>query len=129
MAFLRSRTTLWIGALALATSCGGDDGGPSDDTPREPRVHAATVDDGSFFPRELTIVRGDSVTWTWADNDDHSVTSGTSPDPIEDPRMFDSGLRSSGSFGYRFTQAGSFTYFCREHWDMGMNGRVNVEMP
>jgi plastocyanin len=61
-------------------------------------------------------------------NDDHSVTSGTDPDdPSEEPRLFDSGIQDSGSFGRRFAQAGTFTYFCREHWDMGMTGRVTAQ--
>jgi len=132
MASRWSPKTPWAGALALtlATSFGGGDGTPSDDDgPRAPVTHAVTIDDGFFYPEDITIVSGDSVLWTWAVNDDHSVTSGTTPDPSEDPRLFDSGIRSSGNFGYRFAQMGSFTYFCREHWDMGMNGRVTVEQP
>ena len=134
MASRWSRTTPWLGALgalAMATSCGGGEGGPSssNDGPRVPVLHGVTVDDGFFYPNELTIARGDSVLWTWHQNDDHSVTAGTSPNPSEDPRLFDSGIKSSGSFGYRFAQAGSFSYFCREHWDMGMTGRVTVEQP
>lgn len=118
-----------LGAIAPVASCGGGDGGPSDSGggPQGPRVHAATVDDGFFYPEVLTIDAGDSVLWTWRQNDDHSVTSGTSPDPGQDPRMFDSGIKSSGSFGFRFTQAGSFSNFCREHWDMGMTGTVTVQ--
>ena len=125
------RSIPWLGALAMATNCGGGDGGPSSGNggPRAPVLHGVTVDDGFFYPRELTIVSGDSVLWTWHLNDDHSVTAGTSPDPSEEPRLFDSGIKSSGSFGHRFTQAGSFSYFCREHGDMGMTGRVTVEQP
>ena len=129
--------TSWVGALVVAlalalASCGGGDGGGPDDGggPREPVTHAVTIDDGFYYPREITIVRGDSVLWTWAVNDDHSVTSGTDPnDPSEEPRLFDSGIMNSGNYGHRFTQAGSFTYFCREHWDMDMNGAVTVELP
>ncbi|MCI0451187.1 MAG: plastocyanin/azurin family copper-binding protein [Candidatus Latescibacteria bacterium] len=83
--------------------------------------------DGSFFPRTITIAPGDSVLWTWSVNDDHSVTSGTTPDPSEDPRAFDSGIQNSGNFGHRFTQLGAYTYSCREHWDMGMTGTVTVQ--
>ncbi len=117
--------------VALATACGGGDGGgPSDDgTPRVPVVHAVTVDDGTYYPKEITIVRGDSVAWTWRLNDDHSVTSGTSPDPSEDPRLFDSGVQGGGTFGFRFTQTGTFSYFCRKHWNMGMTGQVTVQAP
>ncbi len=128
----RSRATVWLGALgALAlTNCGGGDSSPVDDgQPRVPVVHAVSINDGSYYPKDLTIVRGDSVLWTWAVNDDHSVTSGTTPDPSEDPRLFDSTVRSSGSFGHRFGQTGTFSYFCRKHWDMGMTGTVTVEAP
>jgi plastocyanin len=118
-----------LAALASATSCGGGDAGTGGDGPRAPRNHAVTVDDGFFYPPEITISDGDSVTWTWRTNDDHSVTAGTSPDPSEDPRAFDSGVRSSGPFGHRFSLTGTTTYFCREHWDMGMTGRVIVENP
>lgn len=121
----------WAAALALV-SCGGDSGGPDDDGggPRVPVTHAVTIDDGFYYPRDITIVRGDSVLWTWAVNDDHSVTSGTDPDNLsEEPRLFDSGIQNSGNYGHRFSQTGSFTYFCREHWDMDMNGRVTVDLP
>ncbi len=128
---MAARTTNWVctlAALALGCGSGGDGAGPSGEEPREPQNHAVTIDDGFFYPEEISIVDGDSVTWTWRfDNDDHSVTAGTSPDPSENPRLFDSGIRRSGNFGYRFTQSGSVSYFCREHWDMGMSGRVIVE--
>lgn len=115
--------------MVLVMACGDDDPSSSDDGTREPRNHAVTVDDGDFFPPEITIAPGDSITWTWRLNDDHSVTSGVSPDDGQSPRMFDSGIQDSGSFGFRFAALGSFTYFCREHWDMGMTGRVIVEQP
>jgi plastocyanin len=118
-----------LGALVLSIACGDDGPSSSDDDTREPRNYAVTVDDGDFFPNEITIAPGDSITWTWRLNDDHSVTSGTSPGDGQDPRMFDSGIQDSGNFGFRFPSQGSFTYFCREHWDMGMTGRVNVETP
>ncbi len=126
------RTTRWasaLGVLATAIACGGGDGGGpgGSTTPREPQNHAVTIDNDFFYPEVITIVAGDSITWTWRFNDNHSVTSGTTPDPSEDPRLFDSGTRSSGNFGVRFPQIGTFTYFCREHWDMGMTGTVTVQ--
>ena len=127
----RSRSWLALAALAVTTSCGGGGGGgPVDDgKPRVPVTHAISINDGFYYPKEITIVRGDSVLWSWAVTDVHSVTSGTTPDPSEDPRLFDSGVRNSGSFGHRFGQAGTFSFFCRKHWDMGMTGTVTVESP
>lgn len=121
--------TLVLAALLLATGCGGDGGSPSQNDGGTPVHHAVSVNDGNYYPRNITIAQGDSVTWTWSVNDDHSVTSGTTPDPSEDPRAFDSGVRAFGSFGHRFAQQGSFTYFCRKHWDMGMTGQVTVGTP
>jgi plastocyanin len=92
-------------------------------------VHAVSVNDGFYYPRDITITLGDSVLWTWADNHDHSVTEGTTPDPIEEPRLFDSGIQSSGTFGHRFSVTGSYSYFCREHGDMGMTGRITIAQP
>lgn len=118
-----------LGAMVFM-ACGGDDPSSSDDGGAPgPRNHAVTVDDGDFYPPEITIAPGDSITWTWRLNNDHSVTSGTSPGDGQDPRTFDSGIRNAGNFGFRFRASGSFTYFCREHWNMGMTGRVIVEQP
>lgn len=113
-------------ALALAVvSCGDDSTAPEEG----PFTGTIQVLDNRFSPRDVTIAVGDSITWSWNNSSgSHSVTQGTTPDPSEDPsRLFDSGIKSSGTFGYRFTAAGTVPYFCRPHFSAGMKGTVTVE--
>ncbi len=111
-------------AAGLVTACGSDSTGPGE--PPGPFNGTITVQNTSFSPSSVTIAVGDSVTWRWAGGS-HSVTQGTTPDPSQDPsRLFDSGVKSSGTFGYRFTSAGTFPYFCRPHFASGMKGTVKV---
>lgn len=80
----------------------------------------------SFFPNDLTIPAGTTVTWVNQDAVVHTVTSGTSNDSIGEPDgLFDSGLFGAGeSFEYTFTERGTYTYFCTPHpW---MQGTITV---
>jgi plastocyanin len=109
--------------LGVITACGSDSAGPGDEQPFNGTI---TVQNTSFSPAAVTIAVGDSVTWRWAGGS-HSVTQGTTPDASQDPsRLFDSGVKSSGTFGYRFTSAGTVPYFCRPHFASGMKGTVTV---
>jgi len=111
-------------ALGLATACGSDSTGPGGEP--VPFNGTITVQNTSFSPASVTVAVGDSVTWRWAGGS-HSVTQGTTPDASQDPtRLFDSGVKSSGTFGYRFSSAGSVPYFCRPHFASGMKGTVTV---
>lgn len=111
--------------LALAASCGDDATAPEENAPFTGTVR---VLDNRFSPRDVTIAVGDSVTWSWEGAGSHSVTQGTTDDPSEDPgRLFDSGIQSSGTFGFRFTSAGTVPYFCRPHLSAGMTGTVTVQ--
>ena len=110
-------------ALGLVAACGDDSAGPGDEVPFNKII---TVQNTSFSPASATIVVGDSITWRWAGGS-HSVTQGTTPDASQDPtRLFDSGVKSSGTFGYRFTSAGTVPYFCRPHFASGMKGTIKV---
>ncbi len=126
-------TTLGI-ALALCTlpflsACGDDDDpyGNDGDGTFNGTIH---IVDNGFSPRNVTISVGDSVTWRWDGGNPHSVTEGTTLDPSDEPRLFDNPMnssKSSGTFGYRFVDAGTVNYFCRVHLAMGMTGTVTVE--
>ena len=110
--------------LAVA-SCGSNDPAAPVDGPFTGTIH---ILDNRFSPASVTIAVGDSVTWRWEGNNSHSVTQGTTPNASEDPtRLFDSPIKSSGTFGYRFTSAGTVPYFCRPHFASGMKGTVKVE--
>ena len=82
----------------------------------------------SFNPATLTIVPGETVTWTWAAGG-HSTTS----DATSGPEVWDSGVQSLGfSFSHVFTTPGTFPYYCKAHSFPGgtfMNGVVQVVVP
>ncbi|HSN94592.1 MAG TPA: cupredoxin family copper-binding protein [Anaerolineaceae bacterium] len=64
--------------------------------------------DFSFSPKDVTIKKGTTVTWTNKDSVIHTATSDTG--------LFDSGNLSQGqSFSYTFTTAGTFPYVCTPH--------------
>ena len=81
---------------------------------------AVSVRDSFFDPRNVTINVNDQVTWTWAGVQGHSSTGpGTPP-------LWNS-YRSSGTFSFVFTTAGSFNYYCYVIDHIGMNGSVTVQ--
>lgn len=109
--------------LLCLASCGDDNSTePTDDGPFTGTIR---VLDTRFSPAAVTIAAGDSVTWRWEGSMGHSVEEGTSltnPTPL-----FDSGVKTSGTFGYRFTAAGTYPYFCRPHFAVGMKGTITVQ--
>lgn len=75
-----------------------------------------------FTPNTVSIVVGDTVTWTWAGNN-HSATSGPPGTPSG---VFDSGIKNSGAiYSFTFTSAGAYSYYCRVHGAM-MTGTITV---
>ena len=89
-----------------------------------PHAFAATtnvsVQDNKFVPPSVTINVGDTVHWTWAGANPHTVTATDS--------SFDSGAsKTSGTFDHTFNTAGTFTYFCQVHGAAVMSGTVVVQ--
>ncbi len=97
---------------------------------------------GSIFVDEVShgnatrIRLGDTVNWVWNGSVRHGVTSGTCSGGggyYDDGTCDSNGVFSSGShegpheFSRRFTQAGTFEYFCPVH-GAPMRGRVIVEV-
>ncbi len=95
-------------------------------------IEAASSDANSgksFDPKELTISKGTTVTWTNQDSQGHTVTSGNPVDP-DTGALFDSmkdlaGLIKPGTkWEHTFDTVGQFSYFCQIHpW---MTGKVIV---
>ncbi len=76
------------------------------------------IADFSFNPSELTIKKGEKVTWLNNDSTTHTVTSDTGE--------FDSGDLANGSkFSHTFDKTGTFKYKCTIHPDMA--GTIIVE--
>lgn len=87
-----------------------------------------SIGPGSIFVDALsassitTIKAGDTVQWNFADSIPHSTTSGAC---CTASGLWDSGVKSNGSFSHKFAQTGTFPYFCAVHGAM-MTGTVIV---
>ncbi len=82
---------------------------------------ACVTANNCFDPANVQVAPGGTVTWTNADTASHTVTSGKSSDN-QTGTVFDSGLVKAGTtFAHKFTDAGTFNYFCQVHpWMTGM---------
>lgn len=107
--------------------------------PRAPGGQTVTVTVGqtglTFTPSAVNITAGDTVHWVFASTG-HTVTSGTpctvdssycSPSNTSCTTAATSAL--GATFDHTFTQAGTYSYFCRIHCGAGMRGTVNVAAP
>ena len=74
----------------------------------------ATVNDGYFSPKTLTVDRGARVTRSWAGTLDHNVTVKSGP------VKFGSRTQVHGSFSHIFTRPGTYHLFCTLHPYMKM---------
>lgn len=88
-----------------------------------------SIVDTSFQPATITVVAGDTVTWTTTQSigQQHSVTSGKPGDP-DAGKVFDSGLHlqdNGQSFQFTFTTPGTYDYFCQVHPTL-MTGQIVV---
>ena len=82
---------------------------------------AATVEattQNSFDPKNVTITRGGTVTWTFATLHDVTFDSQGAPGNIA--------AKSSGQSALTFPNAGTFNYHCTIHGS-GMNGTIVVQ--
>ncbi len=67
-----------------------------------------TIADFQFTPGTTTVHAGDTITWTNNGPSEHSATANDG--------SFDTGVLQKGaSASHSFTQAGTFTYFCKIH--------------
>ena len=81
-------------------------------------ITTVRIRDMQFQPSSVRVKVGDSVTWTNADDRDHSVNA--------TDNSFQSGnLKPGASYTYRFTKAGSFDYACSYH--PRMRGSVQAD--
>ena len=131
---LRSRLMTVTPAVALValvlTGCGGDD--DNDTTAAEepaatqqeaiPAVVKVSVGDNFYKPKDLTIKRGQSISWRNEGAIAHTVTSDT-----DSSVKFDSGtLDPRGVYALKPTTPGEITYYCTIHGKV-QSGTVTVE--
>jgi len=101
------------------------------EAPKEPEKvlipqGAAIPDDNQIYydPQVINVKVGSLIAWDNVDNTVHTVTSGIAPADADG--MFDSEMMLAGDvYEFKFTEAGSYDYYCTFHpW---MVGTVNVE--
>ncbi len=100
---------------------------PAAPAPAAPVAAAQNVSikDNAFDPKTITVNVGDTVTWTIAGQNEHTVTA--------DNASFNSDDLKAGektSFTFTFTKAGTFAYYCKYHGGLGgqgMSGTVVVQ--
>ncbi|HYJ00406.1 MAG TPA: plastocyanin/azurin family copper-binding protein [Thermoleophilaceae bacterium] len=81
----------------------------------------AEIIDNDYDPRDITVAKGATVTWTNTGQLPHTVTKDAGPGPD-----FDSGtVDPNGTFEQTFDTAGEIEYFCTIH--SGQRGTVTVE--
>lgn len=78
-----------------------------------------SVRNGSSNAAVDTIAVGGTVTWTWSGSNSHSVRSTGSPS------FTSSAIMTSGTYSFKFTAAGTYTYDCAVH-GASMTGTVVV---
>jgi plastocyanin len=69
---------------------------------------AVGIKDFRYTPPSLTVPVGATVTWTNHDEEPHTITSATGA-------FGSTGLSHDETFTQRFTQPGTYAYFCSLH--------------
>jgi plastocyanin len=109
-----------MAAAALVPACSSEDSTPATTATAAATV---TVKSNQFDPPTVTVKVGDTVRFTWGGGT-HNVVSGTNC--TSDGKFTSGAVQSSGSYDQKFTEAGTFEYFCTPHCSMGMTGKVVV---
>lgn len=95
------------------------------EVPKGTSVPGCEATNECYVPYQVTVDVGGEVTWNNVDSAAHTVTSGAPTDDTPG-EQFNSGLFMAGAtFKHKFTEAGTFPYFCMVHpW---MDGIVVVQ--
>ncbi len=111
--------TLVVGIMAFAPSAFAD--ASVSMTKGSSAGQACVTANNCFDPANVQVAPGNTVAWTNADTASHTVTSGK-PSDNQTGTVFDSSLvKAGGTFAFKFTDAGTFNYFCQVHpWMTGM---------
>lgn len=76
--------------------------------------HIEIKDNMIFTPSQISVRKGEAVTWTNNDNTSHTVT-----DDLKDVGGPDSATIAPGAtYTFTFTKTGSFQYHCEFHHEM-----------
>ncbi len=116
-----TRKQVWIEALAMLVMIGSllllAPKVRAADQP-SPAAAEVTIDNFSFGPASLTVGVGTEVTWINRDDIPHTIVSTDG--------VFKSKVRDTDEkFSYKFTTAGTYTYYCSLH--PKMTGKIVVQ--
>jgi plastocyanin len=108
---------------------------------REGDARIDLIEGRRYEPLRVTVLAGETVTWTNESSEAHSVTAYESSitnnaeyfssggfDSEEEARANAGALMTTGdTFSVRFEHPGTYRYFCIPHEDQGMRGTIVVE--
>ncbi len=88
-------------------------------------VHV-TIRDHTFVPAVVHVKPGQAIVWQNADQDPHTVTSGSQN--VDDGKFVSSPLIPDGNtFTLRLARPGTYPYFCKPHqFEASMHGTIVV---
>ena len=87
--------------------------------------HAVKIAGFAFDPKEITIKKGDTITWMNDDAAPHDVASDPHPTHTDLPGLRSGTLQSGQSYTFQFVKVGTWGYHCHLH--PTMKGTVIVE--
>jgi plastocyanin len=108
----------------LLAGCGGDGNDEKTATQQEavPAVVKVSIGDNFYKPKDLTIKRGQSISWRNQGAVAHTVTSDT-----DSAVKFDSGtVEPGGVYALKPNTAGKITYHCTIHGKV-QSGTITVD--
>jgi len=88
--------------------------------------HKVSMKDWLFNPKVLTVKVGDTVTWVNDDDTMHNIyfeDKFPGAPQIDEPEK----IRLRKKFSLTFEKAGEYDYFCRNHQDYDMVGKIIVK--
>jgi plastocyanin len=79
-----------------------------------------------YTPRDVTVARGQSVTWTADPGNDFLAVPGPSHHPLKFVGNAQPAQTSGTTTTRTFSRVGKFPFYCAIHWSIGMVGSVTV---
>jgi plastocyanin len=112
---------LLLSVFVISNSCNKENtyGNSGGDGSKGPGANEVFIQNMAFKPGTITVTVNTTINWTNKDGLDHTVTSNTG--------LFDSGImKSNGTYSYKFTSAGTYSYHCTIHPTMTGTVQVNI---
>jgi plastocyanin len=126
------RVVVGFAAVAMVALAACSSKAPASEAKSTATVSSVVLHLIAYQPDALDVPVGMTVTWTQQDAGFHTVTSGTAEVAasgavmVHPSGVFDSDKLATGKqFAFRFTEAGTYRYFCEIH-PATMRGMVTV---